>query len=429
MPTTPTTDSVAALEVEARAGLAAAADEAALEAWRVGVLGRGGSLTAVLRALAGLEPEARRSVGAAANRLRDALEAALAARREELGAQALAAQVVAGALDVTLPGRPLRRGGLHPVTQTLRAILDAFTRMGFATVEGPEVELDEYNFERLRIPPDHPARDMWDTFWLAPPGPAAPDRGGQYLGGAAPDRAGSQSLGGAAPDRAEGGAAARERAGSQSLGTAAPDRGRTGAAAADRSAPLGESAVAGGALDAQALLLRTHTSPMQVRYMEQHQPPIRIAVPGRCYRYEATDATHEWMLTQVELLVIDEGVSMADLKGTLQEFARQLFGPQTRVLLRNSYFPFVEPGVELAVSCFACPGDDPACAVCRGSGWLEVMGEGMVHPEILAAAGYDPERVTGFAAGMGVERIAMLRHGIDDIRNFYANDLRFLRQF
>ncbi|MSQ35760.1 MAG: phenylalanine--tRNA ligase subunit alpha [Dehalococcoidia bacterium] len=377
MTTTPTTDSIATLELEARAGLAAAADEGALEAWRVDVLGRGGSLTGVLRSLAGLEPEARRAVGAAANRLRDELEAALAARREELGARALAAQVAAGALDVTLPGRPLRRGGLHPVTQTLRAILDAFTRMGFDTIEGPEVELDEYNFERLRIPADHPARDMWDTFWLSP-----------------------QLLNGAAPDRAEG-----------------------SVAAPDRAASLDDRA------DAQALLLRTHTSPMQVRYMEQHQPPIRIAVPGRCYRYEATDATHEWMLTQVELLVVDEGVSMADLKGTLQEFARQLFGPQTRVLLRNSYFPFVEPGVELAVSCFACPGDNPACAVCRGSGWLEVMGAGMVHPEILAAAGYDPERVTGFAAGMGVERIAMLRHSIDDIRNFYANDLRFLRQF
>ncbi|MBM4415502.1 MAG: phenylalanine--tRNA ligase subunit alpha [Chloroflexi bacterium] len=361
------TDTITTLAAEARAALDAAADEAALEAWRVGVLGRGGSLTAVLRSLAGLEPETRRAVGAAANRLRDELEAALAARREALGAQALAAQVAAGALDVTLPGRPLRRGGLHPVTQTLRVILDAFTRMGFDTVEGPEVELDEYNFERLRIPADHPARDMWDTFWLS-------------------------SLG-AAPDRSAG----------------------SGAAARDR--------------DAGALLLRTHTSPMQVRYMEQHAPPIRIAVPGRCYRYEATDATHEWMLTQVELLVVDEGVSMADLKGTLQEFARQIFGAQTRVLLRNSYFPFVEPGVELAVSCFACPGDDPACVVCRGSGWLEIMGAGMVHPEILAAAGYDAERVTGFAAGMGVERIAMLRHGIDDIRNFYANDLRFLRQF
>ncbi|MGE0228261.1 MAG: phenylalanine--tRNA ligase subunit alpha [Dehalococcoidia bacterium] len=337
---------------DAREGLAAAADERALEAWRTATLGRSGTLTSVLRSLGGLPPEERRAVGEAANRVKDELEAELTGRREALRAAALAAQVAAGAVDVTLPGRPVMRGGLHPVTRTRREILAAFTRMGFDTVEGPEVELDEYNFERLRIPADHPARDMWDTFWL------------------------SYEVGGVRP-----------------------------------------------------MLLRTHTSPMQVRYMETHEPPIRIAVPGRCYRYEATDATHEWMLQQVELLVVGEGVSMAQLKGTLQEFARQLFGVETRVLLRNSYFPFVEPGVELAVSCFACPGTDPACSVCRGSGWLEIMGAGMVHPEILAAAGYDTGRFTGFAAGMGVERIAMLKYGVEDIRHFYANDLRFLAQF
>ena len=338
---------------EAHSGLAAVGDEAALEAWRTATLGRSGTLTSILRSLGTLPAEERRAVGAGANVLRDELETAFEARREELRAASLAAAVVSGAVDVTLPGRPQPRGGLHPVTITLREILGAFTRMGFDTVEGPEVELDEYNFERLRIPADHPARDMWDTFWLEPqPG--------------------------------------QEKA---------------------------------------TTLLRTHTSPMQVRFMEAHEPPIRIAVPGRCYRYEATDATHEWMLTQVELLAVDEGIGMADLKGTLQEFARQIFGSQTRVLIRNSYFPFVEPGVELAVSCFACPGDDPACSVCRGSGWLEVMGAGMVHPEILAAAGYDPNRYTGFAAGMGVERIAMLKYGISDIRHFYSNDLRFLSQF
>ena len=179
----------------------------------------------------------------------------------------------------------------------------------------------------------------------------------------------------------------------------------------------------------QPLLLRTHTSPMQIRHIDTHEPPIRVAVPGRCYRYEATDATHEWMLEQVELLAIDEGLSLANLKGTLQEFARQMFGPERRVLMRNSYFPFVEPGVELAVDCFACPGDNPACPVCRGAGWLEIMGAGMVHPEIIAAAGYDPERYTGFAAGMGVERITMLKFGITDIRDLHANDLRFLSQF
>ncbi len=343
---------IEALARDSRDSLAVASDEAALEAWRLSVLGRSGALTAVLRSLSALEPEQRREVGRAANVLKRELEEALEQRREELHAAALAAQLAGGAIDVTLPGRRRRRGGLHPVTQTLHEILDAFTRMGFETIEGPEVELDEYNFGRLRIPEDHPARDMWDTFWL------------------------DEEVDGTQP-----------------------------------------------------LLLRTHTSPMQIRYMETHEPPLRIAVPGRCYRYEATDATHEWMLTQVELLAVDEGVSLADLKGTLWELARQLFGPERKLLLRHSYFPFVEPGVEVAVDCFACPGDDPSCSVCRGSGWLEIMGAGMVHPEILAAAGYDAERITGFAAGMGVERIAMLKYGVEDIRNFYANDLRFLRQF
>ena len=352
---TATVEQVEEVARAAREALAAAADEPALEQWRTATLGRSGSLTAILRTLGDLDREARRDVGRAANVLKGELESALEARLEQLRGAALASQLAAGALDVTLPGRPRRRGGLHPVTRTLREILAAFGRMGFAVVEGPEVELDEYNFERLRIPPDHPARDMWDTFWLDQPAET----------------------------------------------------------------PQGER-----------LLLRTHTSPMQIRYMDTHQPPIRIAVPGRCYRYEATDATHEWMMQQVELLAIDEGISMADLKGTLQALARALFGPERRVMLRNSYFPFVEPGVELAVDCFVCDGEvDPGCSVCRGAGWLEIMGAGMVHPEMIAAAGYDADRYTGFAAGMGVERIAMLKYGVDDIRNFYANDLRFLRQF
>ncbi len=344
-------DRIAEIEAEARASLAAVDDEAALDAWRTRVLGRSGALTQVLRSIGALDADERRAVGQAANAAKDALESALDARRAELREAALA-RSAGDALDVTLPGRPRRPGRLHPVTRTLQEILDIFGRMGFAAIEGPEVELDDYNFGRLRIPEHHPARDMWDTFWV------------------------DEDVDGRNP-----------------------------------------------------LLLRTHTSPMQIRYLDVHEPPIRIVVPGRCYRYEATDATHEWMMHQVEVLAVDEGISMADLKGTLQEFARQMFGPERRVLLRNSYFPFVEPGVELAVDCFNCPGNDPRCPVCRGSGWLEIMGAGMVHPEIVASAGYDPERYTGFAAGMGAERIAMLKYGIDDIRNFYANDLRFLRQF
>ncbi|MDA0352006.1 MAG: phenylalanine--tRNA ligase subunit alpha [Chloroflexi bacterium] len=330
-------DALAAVDRDARTTLAAAEDEPTLEAWRTAILGRNGALTGILRGIGALDAEQRKAVGQAANTVKQQLEAALETRQLQLRAAALAG---AEPIDVTLPGRPRRIGRLHPVTQTMRQILDILQRLGFAVIEGPEVELDEYNFDRLRIPADHPARDMWDTFWIE------------------------------------------------------EQDGRQGA---------------------RQTLLRTHTSPMQIRYFEGHEPPIRVAVPGRCYRYEATDATHEWMLQQVELLAIDEGISLADLKGTLHEFARQIFGSDTEVLLRNSYFPFVEPGVELAVKF-------------RGQ-WLEIMGAGMVHPEIIAAAGYDPERYTGFAAGMGVERIAMPLYQVDDIRNFYQNDLRFLSQF
>jgi len=335
--TPPPRSQLAAVEQAARAGLATADNDAALEQWRTATLGRSGALTGILRSIGNLDPEQRKLVGQAANVLKQELEAALGERRTQLRRAALEG---AHPIDVTLPGRPRRIGRLHPVTQTLRQMLDVLQRLGFAVVEGPEIELGEYNFDKLRIPEHHPARDMWDTFWIA------------------------------------------------------EQDGRAGA---------------------RQTLLRTHTSPMQIRFMEDREPPIRVAVPGRCYRYEATDATHEWMLQQVELLAIDEGISLADLKGTLHEFARQIFGPETEVMLRNSYFPFVEPGVELAVKF-------------RGK-WLEILGAGMVHPEIIEAAGYDPDRYTGFAAGMGVERIAMSVNDIDDIRNFYSNDLRFLSQF
>ncbi len=229
-------------------------------------------------------------------------------------------------------------------------MIAAFQELGFNVAEGPEVEWDWYNFSKLRIPPDHPARDMWDTFWVDV-----------------------------------------EHEGERPM------------------------------------LLRTHTSPNQIRVMERQEPPVRVLVPGRCYRFEATDATHEWMLTQVELLAVDEGISLADLKGTLDHFAKRMFGPDRQVMLHHSYFPFVEPGVEVAVDCFLCRGD--GCRTCKGSGWIEILGAGMVHPEALEGVGYDSRRYTGFAAGIGVERIAMLRHGIDDIREFYRNDIRFLEQF
>jgi phenylalanyl-tRNA synthetase alpha chain len=229
--------------------------------------------------------------------------------------------------------------------QTLDSNLRAYANLGFQAVEGPEVEWDYYNFQALNIPPDHPARDMWDTLWI-------------------------------------------------------DDR----------------------------MLLRTHTSPMQVRYMREHQPPIRVIFPGRVYRYEQLDATHESQFFQFEGLMVDEKVSFADLKGVLTDFARQLFGEERRTRFRCDYFPFVEPGAEMAIDCFACPGDDPACRVCKGTGWLEVLGAGMVHPKVLEYGGLDPQRYRGFAFGTGIERIAMPRYGIEDIRLFYQNDLRFLRQ-
>ena len=345
-----TTDAIdlGELASSARTELDAAGDEAALEEWRIAYLGRKGRLTLVLRSLGELPVEKRRTLGAEANRLKQELESALDTRRQALQQRRRRAET--GRLDVTLPGRRKRIGRLHPVTQTLREMLDIFVSMGFSVIEGPEVELDYYNFQALRIPEDHPARDMQDTLYVDLP------KDGAY-----------------------------------------------------------------------PLVLRTHTSPNQVRFMEQHQPPIRVVVPGRCYRREATDPQREWMFTQIELLAVDEGISMADLKGTLFEFAKRMFGQDRRVRFRCDYFPFVEPGVDMAIDCFLCGGE--GCRTCRGTGWIEILGAGMVHPEILANMGYDTDRYTGFAAGPGVERICMLRHGIEDIRSFYANDMRFLEQF
>ena len=326
---------IAALEEAAQSALAAAADADAVELWRVAWLGRRGRLTAVLRGLGSLPAEQRPQIGAAANRLKASLQAACEARLETLRA---ARPADGSAIDVTLPGRRPPQGSLHPITLTRRTMERTFRDLGFDVVEGPDVELESYNFDRLRIPADHPAREMWDTLWIA----ADDDEGPRKL-------------------------------------------------------------------------LRTHTSPMQIRYLERREPPIRVIVPGACYRYEAVDATHEWMLTQFEGLAIDEGLSFAHLKGTLESFVRRIFGAQIETRFRCDYFPFVEPGAELAIR---WQGD-----------WLEVLGCGMVHQEIIQAAGLDPSRYTGFAFGIGVERVAMLRYGVPDIRYFYANDLRFLERF
>ena len=324
-----------------------------LEEWRVAYLGRRGRLTVLLRGLSQLDLEQRREAGALANQAKRDLEQRLEIRSQEIVKAQLARTGSQEGLDVTLPGRPSTLGRLHPTTQIVREICDAFVAMGFSVVEGPEVEWDRYNFEMLNIPKGHPARDMWNTLWI------------------------------------------------------------------DYQNEAGE----------QPMLLRTHTSPMQARVMEASQPPIRVVVPGKCYRYEATDPTHEWHFYQVEGLAVDDGITFADLKGTLYEFARRLFGEDRKVRFRCDYFPFVEPGVDMSIDCFACDGEGSGCRVCRDSGWIEIMGAGMVHPRVLQGVGYDPEKYTGFAFGLGPERIAMLKYSIDDIRLFYANDLRFLRQF
>jgi phenylalanyl-tRNA synthetase alpha chain len=308
-----------------------------------------GSVTALVKGIASATPDERRTLGAAANVLKQEIEQALDAREQELAASA----PVAGAVDITLPGRVPPIGRRHPLTQVRERIEDIFAGMGYTILEGPELEDDWHNFEALNMPPEHPARDMQDTLYLAAP-----------------------------------------------VGTADPKR--------------------------PATLLRTHTSGMQIRYMESHPPPVRIIAPGRVYRRDNFDATHTPMFTQVEGLVVDEGISLGDLKGTLNAFAERLFDARVRTRFRPSFFPYTEPSAELDVECQGCNGK--GCGLCKHTGWIEVLGCGMVHPAVFESVGYDTEKYTGFAFGMGIERLALRRYGIDDIRMFYENDLRFLEQ-
>lgn len=343
-----TPSEIGELKDAALAELEGIRDEDLLNDWRIRYLGRKGRLNTVLRTLGKLPPEERRSLGAIANQAKAELEDALNKRQGELERERLQSRAEEE-VDITLPGYPVWVGGLHPITRVMREVGSIFLSMGFEVVEGPEIETDYYNFEALNIPPEHPARDTMQTFWL------------DYR------------------------------------------------------------------LEDKPMLLRTHTSPMQIRFMESHPPPVRIVVPGRVYRYEATDATHIPMFYQIEGLAVGEGISMAHLKGTLYEFSRRFFGPERRVRFRCDYFPFVEPGAEMAIECAVCHGK--GCRLCGGSGWVEILGAGMVHPEVLKRVGIDPRVYTGFAFGMGVERLPMLRYGIDDIRLFYSGDLRFLEQF
>lgn len=354
-------DEIERIRAEFGGRLAAVRTEGDLRALRDEYLGRKGGLVAsLMKSVAGAPPTERPVLGRLANSLKQDLERALAERREELEKGRGAAEH----LDVTLPGRLPLVGHSHPLTILRDEIESIFSRMGYAIVEGPEAEDDYHTFEALNIPPEHPARDMQDTLYLAEPIPQ-----------------------------------------------------RT---AAGKPAPGQEDGP-------KATLLRTHTSAMQIRYLETHEPPVRIVVPGRVFRRDDLDLTHSPMFNQVEGLVVGEGVTMADLKGTLIAFLRQLFEPETRVLFRPSFFPYTEPSADVFIGCLFCGGN--GCPVCKKTGWLEVLGSGMVHPAVFEAVGYDPERYTGFAFGVGIERIALLKYRVDDIRLFFENDLRFLEQF
>lgn len=317
----------------------------ALEDVRVSALGKKGSISEVLRGLGSAPAEERPKIGAAANVAKEKIEAAFADRKATLEDSAIAESIRNERIDVTAPARRSYLGTLHPVTLTLRRLVNVFSRIGFDVVTGPEAETDFLNFDAVNVPKDHPARDMQDTFFLGP-----------------------------------------------------------------------------------GVVLRTHTTPVQMRAMRSQAWPVRILCPGAVYRSD-DDATHSPMFHQIEGLWVDRNVKMSDLKGTLEYMARELFGSDTKIRLRPSYFPFVEPGAEVDVSCFKCGGKESRCPVCKGTGWLEILGAGMVHPRLFEMAGYRAGEATGFAFGLGVERIAMRLYDIPDLRLFFQGDERFLRQF
>ncbi|WP_142429703.1 phenylalanine--tRNA ligase subunit alpha [Enterococcus faecalis] len=314
---------------------------------RVETLGKKGPITEVLRGMKNLSPEERPVVGGFANEIRDLLTEAIEARKVVLENEALNAALKEESLDVTLPGKQMPQGTRHILTQVMEEIEDIFLGMGYQVVEGYEVESDHYNFERMNLPKDHPARDMQDTFYIS-----------------------------------------------------------------------------------DEMLIRTHTSPVQARTMEKHdfsKGALRMISPGKVFRRDTDDATHSHQFHQIEGLVVDKNVTMGDLKGTLEVMMKKMFGEDRKIRLRPSYFPFTEPSVEVDVSCFKCGG--AGCNVCKHTGWIEILGAGMVHPGVLQMSGIDPTEYSGFAFGLGPDRVAMLRYGVNDIRNFYQNDLRFLNQF
>jgi phenylalanyl-tRNA synthetase alpha chain len=346
------------LRATALARLAGADDADGVEALRHELLGRSGSLTVLLRQLGTVPPDERPALGQRANEVRRELETAIESRLGELRDAALEQRLASERIDMSAPGRPVRVGHLHPVLTTMRDLREIFHAYGFEVFEGPEIETEEYNFELLNIPPDHPARDLWDTLYVADPASVAAGH----------------------PRPAEDGT-----------------------------------------------ILRTHTSPVQVRAMRALEPPIRVLTPGRCFRYEAVDASHGFEFFQVEGLVVDRDTSLADLKGLLEEVARALYGRDVRTRFRPGYYPFTEPSVAFDIGCLVCGGE--GCPACKRSGWMTILGAGMVHPNVLRAGGFDPDAVQGYAFGMGPDRMTMLRHGIGDIRLFFSADLRWVTQF
>jgi phenylalanyl-tRNA synthetase alpha chain len=373
------------LRREAEQEIAQASDAATLEELRVRFLGRKAELTGILRGIGGLPAVERGPVGRSANDVQEALERVLRRRREELEAVELEERLSADAVDITLPGTPpVPIGSRSLLARTIREIEDVFTGLGYRIMEGPEVELDYYNFTALNHPPGHPARMAQDTFYVDPD-----SLDPELRLAPAPTRPGDEVQGPLLPPGPE------------------------------------------------DVVLRTHTSPMQVRAMETKEPPIFVVVPGRCYRSDPFDATHSPIFHQVEGLAVGEGITLADLKGTLDELARALFGLDRGTRFRPGFFPFTEPSVEVDVSCFRCGGsgelpDGSRDSICKGTGWIEILGSGMVDPNVFGFVrenGYDPERVQGFAFGMGIERIAMLKHGVPDLRKFFENDVRVLEQF
>lgn len=336
-----------ALKHETLAKIEETKELAGLNQIRVETLGKKGPITEVLRGMKDLSAEERPKVGSFANEIRDIITKEIEAKKELLEQLALQKALEDETIDVTLPGKPMKQGTRHVLTQIIEEIEDIFVGMGYEVVEGYEVEQDHYNFERMNLPKDHPARDMQDTFYIS-----------------------------------------------------------------------------------DEILIRTHTSPVQARTMEKHdfsKGALRMISPGKVFRRDTDDATHSHQFHQIEGLVIDKNVTMADLKGTLEEVMQKMFGADRKIRLRPSYFPFTEPSVEVDVSCFKCGGE--GCSVCKHTGWIEILGAGMVHPNVLKMSGVDPEVYSGFAFGLGPDRIAMLRYGVNDIRNFYLNDLRFISQF